>query len=185
MTNGTNDHELTSANLAAAGGKSIPDYLREAFPEADTSQAANVASSSKKGLYETLSGKPLPEKGSVIPSPSPPDDDEEGRDLYETPFYIKVRGKGKGKAVLFEKGRSSVAQIHEWAAQMNVEDPVFTHTSSGAAHLLAFTVTVNFDGLIATSPRSAGSIKDAKELACADLAEQILLRNRDVFRLKA
>lgn len=134
MTSGTNDHERTSANLAAAGGKSIPDYLREAFPEADTSQAANVASSSKKTLYETLSGKPPPPKGSFAPSPSPPEDDEEeGRDLYETPFYTKVRGKGKGKAVLFDKGRSSVAQIHEWAAQMNVQDPLFTHTSSGAA----------------------------------------------------
>lgn len=67
--------------------------------------------------------------------------------------------------------------------------PVLTLTWSlflcGRSHLLAFTVTVNFDGLIATSPRPAGSIKEAKELACADLAEQILLRNRDVFRLKA
>lgn len=107
-------HDQTSANLAAAGGKSIPDYLKNAFPNSNVSEAAAVASPTpnagsarRPSLYEALSGKPAQKQSDFTPSPP----SEEG-DVGETPFYIKVKGKGKGRPVMFDRSKSSVAQVH-------------------------------------------------------------------------
>lgn len=79
---------------------------------------------------------------------------------------------------MYDPSRSSVAQVFEYAAQLGVADPVFTHTSSGAAHMLTFEAKVTFDGLEGRSKGTEGSVKEAKEGACEVLIGVILGRNK-------
>ncbi|SJX64695.1 uncharacterized protein SRS1_15511 [Sporisorium reilianum f. sp. reilianum] len=174
-------HAQTTANLTAAGGKTIPQYLEGAFPHKDTSDAVAVA----------VASTPAPTSAQVAAAPDKEptilDKITERLDAEasgQVPLYIKVKGKGKGRPVMFDWDKSSVAQVYEYAAQMSVPNPVFDHVAGGAAHLRTFTVTVKFDGLSATSAM-AGSIKEAKESACDVLVQEMLDRNRDVYRLKA
>lgn len=46
------------------------------------------------------------------------------------------------------------------------------------SHLLRFVVKVKFDGLTATHLEPASSLKEGKELACAELVKLVLQRNR-------
>lgn len=107
-------HDLTSTNLVSVQAKSILSYLQTAFPEVDST----IATSSS-----TTDTCTIPEVELVQNTQS------EG----EVPFYIKSKGKGKGKPILYSPLRSSVAQCYERAAQLGIADPVFTQTSTGAA----------------------------------------------------
>ncbi|TKY88952.1 hypothetical protein EX895_002193 [Sporisorium graminicola] len=176
-------HARTSANLAAAGGKTIPEYLEGAFPHKHTSDAVAVASIPASACV------PDPVDGATAAAPEKLktfDEEVLGYPLEgppEVPFYIKFKGKGKGRPVMYDFDRSSVAQVYEYAVQMSVPEPVFSHITSGAAHMRSFEVTVSFHGLRGT--HTAGSIKKAKELACASLIEAMLARNRDESKLSA
>ena len=87
----------TTAKLHAIGGQSIPGYLERTFPHADTSSAnQRFVDAAEQTIDEML--HPMRDEMQDV--------DE------EVPLYIKVRGKGKGKPVLFDPERSSVAQIY-------------------------------------------------------------------------
>ncbi|ETS60251.1 hypothetical protein PaG_05799 [Moesziomyces aphidis] len=124
-------HAATSARLLAMGSLSIRDYLKTALPQQDM-----------------LDIVPAPSAPSAKPAPEPQPNQAEGK--AEVPFYIKRRGKGKGRPVMYNWSHSSVAQIY---------------------------VTVEFDDMQATSTGDAGGIKEAKEQACMVLAARILARN--------
>ena len=87
----------TTAKLHAIGGQSIPGYLERTFPHADTSSAnQRFVDAAEQTIDEML--HPMRDEMQDV--------DE------EVPLYIKVRGKGKGKPVIFDPTRSSVAQIY-------------------------------------------------------------------------
>ncbi|CDR99078.1 hypothetical protein [Sporisorium scitamineum] len=175
MTDGT-AHEKITAKLAAAGSKTVADYLRAAFPHKDISDALAVVSiPASAGVPDEAA----PEKEMALLDIV----ELAGRGTAHVLFYIKVKGKGKGRPVMYDYMKSSVAQVYEYATQMSLPDPLFDHIASGAAHLRSFEVTVQFDGLSATD--RAGSIKEAKEGACDTLVQEMLARNRDVYKLKA
>ncbi|GAC77682.1 hypothetical protein PANT_27c00071 [Moesziomyces antarcticus T-34] len=125
-------HAATSARLLAMGSLTIRDYLKTALPQQDM-----------------LDIVPTPPAAAAKPAPPPPQHGQD-EEKAEVPFYIKRRGKGKGRPVMYNWFHSSVAQIY---------------------------VTVEFDDMQATSPGDAGSIKEAKEQACMVLAARILARN--------
>lgn len=105
-------HARTSANLAAAGGKTIPEYLEGAFPHKHTSDAVAVAS------IPTSACVPDPGDGATAAAPEKLktfDEEVLGYPLEgppEVPFYIKFKGKGKGRPVMYDFDRSSVAQVY-------------------------------------------------------------------------
>ncbi|SNX87007.1 uncharacterized protein MEPE_05717 [Melanopsichium pennsylvanicum] len=204
MTTITSAHadDETTHNLVKIGGKTVPNYLKGAFPETATLASANApgsnpeprsssnsSSDASKDIVESavvtideimqdvLDGK----KGAAAARNGTSKstnrmvemEKDEQKYIQDVPFYIKVRGKGKGKPVLFDQNNNAVAQIYELAAQMDLAEPLFTHTRTGAA----FIVTVDFDNLTATNVDFAGSIKEGKEMACARLARMILKRN--------
>lgn len=86
-------HAATSARLQAMGSLSIRDYLKTALPQQDM-----------------LDIVPAPSAPSAKPAPEPQPNQAEGK--AEVPFYIKRRGKGKGRPVMFNWSHSSVAQIY-------------------------------------------------------------------------
>ncbi|KAI3484869.1 hypothetical protein L1887_51923 [Cichorium endivia] len=144
-------HAATSARLQAMGSLSIHDYLKTVLPQQD--------------MLDIVPARPA---AAAKPAPPPP---QHGHDAEkaEVPFYIKRRGKGKGRPVMFNWSHSSVAQIYgRFGADKE---------RCGYRHLPSFTVTVEFDDMQATSPGDAGSIKEAKEQACMVLAARILARN--------
>ncbi|GAC94780.1 hypothetical protein PHSY_002353 [Pseudozyma hubeiensis SY62] len=167
----------TSANLFAAGGQSIPDYLSTAFPHKDTSSTSTASPTTpkRKTMSEAFGIIPDGTFGGIVGG-----EDSSEEDTNDVPFR--------------QWQRMFVAELTDWivlgvrteyAAQMSVDDPTFNHTSTGAAHSLSFTVTVTFDHLSATNFEFAGSIKDPKEQACTLLIEQLLVRNKTLFNLKA
>ncbi|SPO31112.1 uncharacterized protein UTRI_05246_B [Ustilago trichophora] len=176
-------YDQTNANLQAIGAGSIPLYLPKAFPTPSPSQEANAATGdfvdSARLTIDHMLQSSTTTSGSTGKLAS--EEAEEARQEEEdVPFYVKTRGKGKGKPVFFDLGKSSVAQIFEYAAQKGIPDPVFCHSSSGAAHILNFSVTVTFAGLTTTNADHAfaGSIKEAKEQACFKLARMLLERQK-------
>ncbi|SPO30629.1 uncharacterized protein UTRI_05246 [Ustilago trichophora] len=178
------NYNQTSVNLQAIGAGSIPTYLEKAFPPRSPAEDANMAAghfvdSARLNIDHMLqSSLSTPSSGSAERI----DSEKEGmqEEEEEVPFYIKTKGKGKGKPIFFDLKKSSVAQIFEYAAQKGIPDPVFCHSSSGAAHILKFSVTVTFAGLTTTNTDHpfAGSIKEGKEQACFKLARMILDRQR-------
>ncbi|PWY98046.1 hypothetical protein BCV70DRAFT_238977, partial [Testicularia cyperi] len=66
----------------------------------------------------------------------------------DVPLYYKLKGKGKGRAVFYDPGRSNVAQLFEVASQLSLPEPTFNSVSCGPPHRLEHTVTVDFMGLV-------------------------------------
>lgn len=101
----------TSANLTAAGGQSIPNYLSTAFPNKDTSSASSAANTTtpKRRTMSEAFGIIVPDGtfGGIVGG-----EDSSEEDTSDVPLYVKVRGKGKGRAVMWDRSRSSVAQLH-------------------------------------------------------------------------
>ncbi|KAJ1019751.1 hypothetical protein NDA13_005689 [Ustilago tritici] len=126
-------YKATSAKLLAMGTTCIPNYLEKAFPPVSPHNSSSAVpfefSVAALGLMErdtTFSVE------TSIPDDQAEDNVQEEKSLH-VPFYIKVRGKGKGKPILYDPIKSSVAQIYELAAQAGLPEPNFTTSSSGAA----------------------------------------------------
>lgn len=93
------------------GGKSIPNYLQNAFPPEDDASAAAVPfefSVAALSLTDPVSSS----DGTDTPTEAQQEPMHEDQSGVEVPFYIKVRGKGKGKPIMYDPSKSSVAQIY-------------------------------------------------------------------------
>lgn len=120
MSDGNDADSRTSANLTSAGGQSIPQYLQGAFPTTDTSNAASATSASVAAdrparTMAQAFGIPDGTFGGIVSAgedSSQSSQDDEEQDTSDVPLYIKVKGKGKGRPVMFDRSRSSVAQLH-------------------------------------------------------------------------
>jgi hypothetical protein len=108
---GSAGYTATTANLVAMGGTSISDYLQGAFPPApptgDSPAAPFEFSVEALGLSDPTNSS----SGTNTPTDAAEERMEEEQEA-EVPFYIKVRGKGKGKPIMYDRSKSSVAQIY-------------------------------------------------------------------------
>ncbi|SAM83635.1 uncharacterized protein UBRO_06654 [Ustilago bromivora] len=174
----TEKYKATSGKLLVMGTIFIPNYVKKAFPSVSPNNSNSAVpfefSIAALGLIvrDTTSAV-----GTSFVDGQEDNVDEEMS--LNVPFYVKVRGKGKGRPVLYDPLKSSVAQIYELAEQVGLPEPNFTTSSSGAAHLRSFKAEVSFNNLTATTSGCAGSMKEVKEQACKLLVELILARNKD------
>lgn len=126
----------TNNNLFGAGGREVPTYLKTAFPNVDTASPVPAAISTttpatSNPTATTHAGGGVEAKGFVESAEETindilhhhrsgdreaPDaleqDSSDLEDYIEVPFYIKIRGKGKGRPVMYDVGKSAVSQIY-------------------------------------------------------------------------
>ena len=108
----TQRYKATSAKLLAMGTTCIPTYLEKAFPPISPHNSSSPVPLEFSLTALGLTQQPLTSSVETsIPDDQAEDNVQEQMDLH-VPFYIKVKGKGKGRRVLYDAMKSSVAQIY-------------------------------------------------------------------------
>lgn len=97
----------TTTQLRYMGAKGMTEYIQAAFPRPNSTSytpPATFAPSTPTPAAGKTTEVVLHDVNKANQAPIEED--------TEVPFYIKVRGKGKGKPVMFDRFKSSVAQIY-------------------------------------------------------------------------